>query len=128
MVRAALPPEHHRLVGISARVVTRVFVMVDVVSFLVQGAGSSVASSDNWAGPTAEKGVNILLGGLGLQVLGFGFFLAVLGVFHRKANRFERADAPAGWRRMLWAVYVCSFLILVSGSTASPLASDRWQI
>lgn len=91
------------------------FVGFDIVSFLVQSAGSGVASSVEWVGPTADVGVKILIGGLALQAVAFGFFVGVLSRFFWLAKRggCVSADAPVGWEKVVWAVYTSSGLILV---------------
>jgi hypothetical protein len=101
--------------GVHGRLITRVFVVFDIISFLVQCAGSGVASSVEWVGNTAQVGVYILIGGLCLQAVAFGFFLGILGRFHYLAKRkgVVAGDAPVGWERVVVAVYVSSVLIMV---------------
>ncbi|WYZ37870.1 hypothetical protein EsH8_II_001376 [Colletotrichum jinshuiense] len=113
LIRAVLPPSHHTIYKIPARRLTRIFVICEVVAFLVQGSGSGVASAGNWTGPMQKVGTNILIGGLGFQVLAFGVYLCVLRRFHVLGNRLEVPEAPKGWRRLLGAVYVSSGLILL---------------
>jgi hypothetical protein len=63
-----------------------------------------------------RRGENIILGGLGIQVLFFGFFIVVTMIFHR---RIARAPTPkslrtaAPWRKLLCALYATSMLIMV---------------
>jgi hypothetical protein len=109
----------HRVLGIPGRLITRVFVAFDIVSFFVQCSGSGVASSTEWAGNTALIGVRILIGGLALQVVAFLFFLSIFSRFHYLATRkgLAAVDAPVGWENVVTAVYVSSFCILVSLSS-----------
>ncbi|KAK1759565.1 RTA1 like protein-domain-containing protein [Echria macrotheca] len=105
----------HRVLGMPGRLITRVFVGFDIVSFLVQCAGSGVASSTEWAGNTARIGVFILIGGLSLQAVAFLFFLSIFSRFHYLATRKGQAaaHAPVGWEKVVRAVYVSSFCILI---------------
>ncbi|KAG7294588.1 hypothetical protein NEMBOFW57_004664 [Staphylotrichum longicolle] len=117
LIRAVLDAARtgHKVFGVHGRLITRVFVLCDVISFLVQCSGSGVGSSSEWAGPTADIGVKILIGGLALQAVAFGFFMAIFGRFHYLAKRkgLVAADAPVGWEKVVTAVYVSSILILV---------------
>ncbi len=119
LIRCVLPPSAHSIFGIPARLITRVFVGCDIISFLVQAAGSGAASSDNWTGPNQKTGVDSLIGGLSMQVLTFAVFLCVFARFHTLANRLEVPEAPKGWRKVVTAVYVSSFLVMVSAVPAS---------
>ena len=116
LVRAVLPPSTgHRVFGVPARLLTRIFVGSDILTFFVQAAGSSVASSVDWVGSTANVGVKILIGGLALQAIMFLFFLSIFSRFLYLAKRKGLAvgDAPRGWERVVAAVYVSSAMILV---------------
>lgn len=119
LIRAVLPPSTgHRVFGLPARLLTRVFVSSDVLTFFVQAAGSGVASSVEWVGPTADVGVKILIGGLALQAVMFIFFLSIFSRFVYLAKRKGLAvgDAPRGWEKVVVAVYVSSAMILVRPS------------
>ncbi|KAL2127526.1 hypothetical protein VTI74DRAFT_10583 [Chaetomium olivicolor] len=117
LIRAVLDHARtgHRVFGIHGRLITRIFVILDVISFLVQASGSGVASSTEWVGSTADVGVNILIAGLVLQAVAFGFFMCMFSRFHYLATKRGLADveAPAGWQRVVVAVYVSSILILI---------------
>ncbi|KAH6637176.1 RTA1 like protein-domain-containing protein [Chaetomium tenue] len=119
LIRAVLDPERtrHRVLGIPARWLTRVFVCCDVVSCLVQASGSGLAAAQNWVGRMAEVGVGVLIGGLVLQTVAFAVFLGVLGRFWGMATgtggELVRGDAPGGWRRVVGAVVVSSVLIMI---------------
>ena len=114
LIRAVLPAGRHAVLGVPARWLTRLFVLCDVLSFLVQGSGSAIASSANWVGPNEVVGVRVLITGLALQVATFGVFFAILLRFHVLAGRGEAAGAPIGWRGLLAGIYVSSGLIMVS--------------
>ncbi|GJC96550.1 7-aminocholesterol resistance protein RTA1 [Colletotrichum higginsianum] len=113
LIRAILQAGHHTIYHVPACRLTRVFVGCDVVAFCIQGTGSGVASGGGWAGPLGDAGVKVLIAGLVVQVCCFGAYLCVLARFHVLARRMAREDAPAGWRRVLGAVYCSSGLILL---------------
>lgn len=93
--------------------VTKIFVAGDVFCFLMQSTGGGLmATADDQDG--VDMGENIILGGLILQIVVFGFFVAVAGVWHRRM----RANPPPksfgmGWERYMWVLYAVSALITV---------------
>ena len=117
LIQAVLSRQHtgHRVLGLHGRLLTRVFVACDVLCTLVQCSGSGIASSSQWQGANADLGVKVLIGGLALQAAAFAVFMGVFGRFHYVAVRkgLVAADAPAGWERVVVAVWVSSVLILV---------------
>ncbi|KAI1073748.1 putative RTA1 domain protein [Whalleya microplaca] len=113
LIRAVLPPSHHRVLKVPARLLTRIFVSFDVVCFLVQSSGSSLASAYGWVGPTADIAINILLAGLALQVLAFSTYLCILTRFYYLSRSMVVANAPLGWSKVLKAVCISSSLILI---------------
>ncbi|KAH6845697.1 RTA1 like protein-domain-containing protein [Chaetomium sp. MPI-CAGE-AT-0009] len=117
LIRAVLDPARtrHRVLGLPARLLTRVFVGCDVVSCLVQVSGSAVASSVQWVGRTAEVGMDVLIAGLVVQAVAFAVILGVLGRFWFLAGKggCVAADAPCGWQRVVVAVCVSSVLIMI---------------
>ncbi|KAM3543449.1 hypothetical protein ARSEF1564_003690 [Beauveria bassiana] len=113
LILCVLAPTHHRILGIAGRLLTPIFVTFDILSFVVQGNGSAIASTGNWRGPKEKIGRYTLIGGLLLQLLAFGLFLAVFGRFHFLASRFTVPDAPVGWRKVVRAVYISSIAIMI---------------
>ncbi|OLN85251.1 Protein RTM1-like protein 2 [Colletotrichum chlorophyti] len=113
LIRAVLPPTRHTIYKIPGARLTRLFVGCDVVAFLVQGTGSGIASGGNWTGTLGAVGTNVLVAGLGFQVLAFGCYMCVLVRFRVLAGREEREAAPEGWRLVLRAVCASSGLILL---------------
>ena len=117
LIQTVLPSSTgYRVFGVHGRKITRIFVASDVLTFLIQCAGSGVASSVEWVGSTAQVGVYILIGGLALQALCFIFFLSIFTRFVVLATKkgLVAEDAPQGWKKVVLAVYVASFMILVS--------------
>lgn len=113
LIRAVLPPTHHKIFRVPARLLTRIYVTFDIVCLCVQSSGSSLASSVGWTGNLSDIGINILLAGLSLQVLAFSTYLCILVRFHLLSRSMAVSGAPEGWFKVLKAVYISSFLILV---------------
>lgn len=67
-----------------------------------------------------NTGANIVIGGLVIQLLFFGFFVVVSAVFHwrMKGRASSQVSPPSNgrnktWESMMWALYAACFLILV---------------
>lgn len=101
---------------IPVRRMTLIFVLGDVVSFMTQAAGAGLE-----AGKTAadiNTGQDIILAGLGIQIICFGVFVSAAVSFKLRFQRLARtgkvasvADVP--WERHLNALFASSALILV---------------
>jgi hypothetical protein len=111
---AVQPTRQHRIFGIPTAKLTRIFVLCDVLSFLVQASGSAIASSGNWKGSAVIIGTDVLIAGLATQVATFAFFMAIVVRFHVLTRRERDVQAGEKWRKILFAVYVSSILIIVS--------------
>ena len=95
---------------IRRKCLTKIFVLGDVLSFFAQSAGGGLLAQGN------ESGNKIIIGGLVLQLLFFGFFMVSAAVFHRRmsANPTTKVmDMPLPWKKHLVALYTGSALILV---------------
>lgn len=63
-----------------------------------------------------KLGESVVLGGLGIQIFFFGFFMITTVVFHARIakNPTPRSFSVTGpWRRLIYALYASSVLILV---------------
>ncbi|KAH6653316.1 RTA1 like protein-domain-containing protein [Truncatella angustata] len=94
---------------------TKVFVLGDVLSFFAQGGGGGMLTTAKTQ-DDVRRGENIILGGLGIQILFFGFFVVVTAVFHRRIRndptpKSVRILAP--WRKLLYTLYGTSMLIMI---------------
>ena len=112
-----VPPQYQsaRHLWLPARSITPIFVSCDVLSFFVQVVGGSVVASANTLNQQ-NKGKNIILGGLGLQVLTFGFFvIATLRFWRVLRTKLKQAALPTerNWRLMLSVVNAASLTILI---------------
>lgn len=95
---------------IRARWLTKIFVCGDILSFLVQALGGGMLAKTD----TFNKGKNIILIGLFIQIIFFGLFLICGGIFH---YRIVRTPTPSSvqnnWLKYMYALYGAGFLILV---------------
>ncbi|RYP37917.1 hypothetical protein DL767_002789 [Monosporascus sp. MG133] len=108
-----LQAEH--LAFIPVRWTSKIFVTADVISILMQGAGGAMLAIAETQ-DAFKTGENIIIGGLVVQLVGFGVFIAVAGVFYvRIAKNPTRAadtvDTP--WRKYLWVMFGSTALILI---------------
>ncbi|CAI6332794.1 unnamed protein product [Periconia digitata] len=93
---------------------TKIFVVGDVVSFLMQGAGGGIMASGTIS--ALHTGENIIIGGLVVQLLFFGCFMVTSAIFHvrmRKSPSPTIVYGPINWEIHLYALYGSSALILV---------------
>jgi hypothetical protein len=91
---------------------TKVFVTGDVLSFVVQGGASGMMVQSS----LADLGNKIVVGGLLIQVIMFGFFLITAIVFQTRMRRHPRGlstsvDIP--WKSHLRTLHVVGLLIMI---------------
>lgn len=97
---------------VPARWLTRMFVSGDVLSFAVQGSAAGLMAT----GDNAQLGENIVVAGLFIQIVVFGFFVVTAGVFQVRMQRrptVEAEDPASLWREDLGMLYTASGLIMV---------------
>ncbi|KAJ5233357.1 uncharacterized protein N7469_005123, partial [Penicillium citrinum] len=99
---------------------TKIFVGGDVLSFLMQASGAGLmvtaASGASGSADSAKTGNNVIIGGLFVQIIFFGFFLVSAVVFQRRFSRVQsgRADFQHfDWRKHMFALHTSSVLILI---------------
>ncbi|KAE8389395.1 RTA1 like protein-domain-containing protein [Aspergillus alliaceus] len=108
---AMLQAERYSVIPL--RWLTKIFVAGDVLSFLMQASGAGIMVKDSTDPTTGE---HIIIGGLFVQIIFFGFFVITAIVFElRMAKKRIGASAELGriWRRHMIALYVTSLLVLV---------------
>jgi hypothetical protein len=77
---------------------------------MVSGASGSGSSN------SASTGQNVIVGGLIVQILFFGFFLVSALVFQRRLVSHPTAEGAAAhtpWRKHMYALHTSSILVLV---------------
>ncbi|GFF78953.1 protoporphyrin uptake protein 1 [Aspergillus udagawae] len=93
---------------------TKVFVTGDVLSFLLQGSGGGIQSSGSL--DSMKFGEHVIVAGLFVQILFFGFFIITAGSFDVKLRRYPIPRCFEGhipWRKHLNMLYGTSVLILI---------------
>lgn len=82
LIDLCLPPGKDRVfLGINPRWLGRIFITSDILSFLLQGAGSAIAAGGDWQGPKKDAGTNVLTIGLAAQLATFTLYLLILALF-----------------------------------------------
>ncbi|KAJ9136813.1 Rta1 domain-containing protein [Pleurostoma richardsiae] len=94
---------------------TKFFVLGDVLSFLAQSGGGGMLAQAK----TQDKidlGEKVILVGLLIQILFFGFFMVVTLVFHRRIARDPTPQSlfiTAPWMRYIYILYTASVFIMI---------------
>lgn len=72
-----------------------------------------------------DIGANVVIGGLAIQLLFFGFFVVVSAIFHWRVKKrtgysnipstrsSQNAKTKMTWESVMWALYIACLLILV---------------
>lgn len=105
--------ERHSL--INPRWLTKIFVASDVFSFFLQGGGGGIMASAKDLS-SFKTGENVIIGGLFLQLIGFGAFVVVTALFHRRILRHPTTASsivPVPWQSYLWVLYFVSAMIFI---------------
>ncbi|KAL2859309.1 RTA1 like protein-domain-containing protein [Aspergillus pseudodeflectus] len=88
--------------------VTKIFVTGDVTAFLLQLSGGGMQTIDSMR----NLGQKILVVGLVVQLIFFGFFLVVSGTFQVRLRRAGVSHLNAQWRRLLHILFLVSSLVI----------------
>lgn len=102
--------EHHSI--IRATWLTRIFVLTDVLSFLVQCGGSSILVNEDI---NPDVGKAVILVGLFIQIIAFGLFILAAVFFHVRNNRNPTTTSKllnATWRQTMLMLYLVNGLIM----------------
>jgi hypothetical protein len=93
-----------------------VFVSLDIVSFLVQGIGGSMAGPGSSASQI-QTGLHIYMAGIGIQEFFILCFFALAVKFQLRMQQLEKITSiqgmPQRWRPLLYMLYVSLVLITV---------------
>ncbi|KAM0469164.1 hypothetical protein ACHAP7_010174 [Fusarium lateritium] len=104
-----------RVAGISAQWLAKIFVMFDVMCFIVQAAGGGMLASDN--ADTSKLGQHIYMVGIGIQLGCVVVFLVIHSLFYRQFlpnARIGKSETRSSWLKPLcWVVYIVLILIVV---------------
>ncbi|KAF9629889.1 RTA-like protein [Lasiodiplodia theobromae] len=105
--------EAHSIVR--ATLVTKIFLVGDILSFLAQSSGGGMLAKAKTA-DDQKSGERIIIIGLFIQIAFFGFFIVVSALFHYRISLYPTArsrNVQVPWQRYLWILYVASGLIMV---------------
>ncbi|KAK4047055.1 hypothetical protein OIO90_006339 [Microbotryomycetes sp. JL221] len=91
--------------------VTFIFVSFDVLSFIVQGAGGSLYSSDNRSIYPAAKA--ILIVGFLIQIIALGVFFFFAIIYQVRARK--AGEGEGRWTLCLYTLYAGCIFILIRG-------------
>ncbi|KAK3650392.1 hypothetical protein LTR56_006371 [Elasticomyces elasticus] len=101
----------------SPSILALVFVTLDTASFVIQLIGGGMAGPGASA-DSQHTGLNVYMGGIGMQEGFIVLFLGSVIKFHRDQLRAERigrlsAEKITGWRWLIWSLYGCLLAITV---------------
>ncbi|KAL9109763.1 MAG: hypothetical protein Q9227_005632 [Pyrenula ochraceoflavens] len=110
----SLSAEHHSL--IREKLLTKLFVLGDFLSFMIQSTGASLLTKKN--DPDAKTfSKYIIVGGLAIQLLFFAYFMLITVVFYRRVCRAPTPLSSPGsgipWRKHLFILFLASILIMI---------------
>ncbi|MCJ1389645.1 hypothetical protein MMC18_002502 [Xylographa bjoerkii] len=98
-----------RIAGIKAEKIATVFVLMDILAFIVQLIGGVMGQ--NGDGSMVTLGLNIYSGGVALQQAFILSFISLIIIFHRKMLRGETVQGRHGWKKLLYPLYATLLLI-----------------
>ncbi|KAL2858488.1 RTA1 like protein-domain-containing protein [Aspergillus pseudoustus] len=90
---------------------TKIFLLGDIISFIMQGAGGGIMASGSLSAVTT--GEHIIIAGLVIQLLFFSLFVTTSVKFHLGLQRSLSCKASLPWKRHMYALYSGSALIFV---------------
>ncbi|GKT45369.1 putative lipoate-protein ligase A [Colletotrichum spaethianum] len=114
LVYFVLPDQ--KVVGIKALALTKIFVTIDVLCFLVQAAGGVIMSNTEVSpdDPILRTGQQVYMAGCGLQLAFIVVFCGLMGRFYVKMQRAQRLDLDVKRiKAMVWVMYVVLVLIII---------------
>ncbi|GAQ39920.1 RTA1 domain protein [Aspergillus niger] len=100
--------------------IAKIFVVGDIISFLLQCGGGGYMSAGSLS--AMEDGAHIVIGGLAVQLLFFGFFIIASAIFHYRVKKNPQyyttrqvasSSRRDSWECMLWCIYGACVLILI---------------
>lgn len=111
-----------KIFGVKGISIAKIFVWLDVASFITQVAGG-VMISPGASQSTLQTGIHIYMGGVGFQEFCILLFLAIATKFYVVVRNQERSLAGSGnqildgrphnWRPLLWTLYAALGLITI---------------
>ncbi|KAH8829938.1 RTA1 domain-containing protein [Flagelloscypha sp. PMI_526] len=99
--------------GVGARRLSLIFVLLDILAFLVQASGGVLASIDSGPDRLKQLGLHIYQGGVGLQEFFVVIFTAITIRTHLTISRFYNTYREENWKKLIWTLYVVLILITI---------------
>ncbi|CEJ60337.1 hypothetical protein PMG11_08914 [Penicillium brasilianum] len=94
---------------------TKIFVVGDILAFLIQSGGGAMLSGAKSAS-NMKLGENVITVGLFVQIVFFGFFVVISVIFHKRivANPTTGSiTCTVNWKRYLFILYFASTMIMI---------------
>lgn len=93
---------------------TKIFLLGDIISFIMQGAGGGIMASGSAS--ALSTGEHIIIGGLVVQLIFFSLFLVTtvkfhIGIQNSPPRKVLHSQTP--WERHIYAMYGGSLLIFI---------------
>jgi hypothetical protein len=103
---------------IKPKLIAWIFIICDIFSLIIQSSGAALLTSSTTNFEAAKTGQNILLAGLGVNLVSFAIFCLQLFYFDyrtRKSPPTFRSGSlcEKGWRQFFYVLYLSSFLVLI---------------
>jgi hypothetical protein len=100
------------------KLVSWIFIICDIFSLVIQVSGAGLLATASTNPDSATTGENILLGGLGVNLVSFAIFCLQLFYFDYRTRK-SPPNFPCGslcqkgWRQFLYVIYISSALVLL---------------
>ncbi|PKS09264.1 hypothetical protein jhhlp_003878 [Lomentospora prolificans] len=113
LIHYMLPSQ--KVLGFRASLLTKLFVWLDILSFLVQGAGGSLLSNQDEGGlAIVRAGQKVYMVGVGIQALFIIAFSVLTIAFYRKLDAEAHRDRPISLtKKLLWVLLADFIFILI---------------
>ncbi|KAH7368396.1 RTA1 protein [Plectosphaerella cucumerina] len=100
-------------VRIPQKWMTKIFVIGDLLSFVLQGGGGGYQAAGSLE--ALQVGAKVIIVGLFVQLIFFGFFIVIAIKFDISISKVPTAQAQTHtlWKRHMWALYIGSLLVMV---------------
>ncbi|KAH0443821.1 RTA1 domain-containing protein [Colletotrichum camelliae] len=114
LVYFVLPDQ--RVFRVKATALTKMFVAMDIVCFLVQAVGGSMMSNTEVSSddPILRTGQQLYMSGCGLQLAFIVVFCGLMGRFYVKMQQAQRFDLDLKRvKALVWVMYVVLVLVII---------------
>lgn len=117
-----LDADHYSIIPL--KWLTKIFVVGDILAFFVQAGGGGVIATSTSANSALSPllGSKIIIGGMFLQILSFGFFIMVMSIFQIRIYRNPTCISQMtrrvpnflrNWQVIIITLFFCSIMIFI---------------